>query len=491
MKKHRWYFRPFRRLRWKLTLSYTAVTVAVMICLEALFFLVGWGMLTVSSAFPAQIARVLDTYFAPEVRPYIEASPPDREGLEGWLETVTTQGIEVGEGQRISLSTFSGGSGLIAVVDSEGRLLAALPSDDGAVGEPFQAEGADVLRAALGGESDPSHQFVRLPDRRLVFAVPIRSEDGREILGALYVSTQPTMPGLAEYARSVLGLLGWSAIVFAVGVGIVGTLFGSIVARGVARRLSRLARAADAWGRGDFSVVVEDDSPDEIGELVRHLNRMARQLQNFVRTRQQLAAMEERNRLARDLHDAVKQQVFAATMNLGAAQALWDRDPMAARRKVDEALALAQQAQRELNALVWELRPADLQGRGLAAALQEYVDGWSQQVGIRAECAVHGERALSPEIEEAFFRVAQEALANVARHSRASRVWVRLDYDDGVTLTVSDDGDGFDPTAAKGAGLGLRSMEERMAEVGGSLEVESHPGRGTQVRAVWKKAEEV
>jgi NarL family two-component system sensor histidine kinase LiaS len=336
-----------------------------------------------------------------------------------------------------------------------------------------------LLAEARGGE-----MAVRtLEDRTILAAHPILGEDDR-VLGLFYlrlVSLAPAVPG--STLRRGLRVMGTSALVFTVGAGLIGTFFGFLTARGLTRRLRTLSDAANAWGRGDFSAEIHDAAPDEIGELADRLNRMADQIQGLLRTREQLATLEERNRLARDLHDSVKQEIFAATMTLGAAQALWEQDAETARQKVGDAFALARKAQQDLTALIQELRPPDLEGRGLIEALEEHVARWAQRSGMEAEFGGEVPDALSLEAEQALFRVAQEALANVAKHSGACRVAVTLARaEDKVILTVRDDGCGFDVHTGGGAGLGLRSMRERVVALGGDLTLDSG-GDGTEVRA--------
>jgi len=481
-------FRPFRRLRWKLTLSYTLVTVAALVVMEALLFGVLGLLLFVSPFIPRQAARVLQQYAAPQARPFLQGPQPDRAGLTRWLQDAYAQGVEIGSGQRMTLATFSGGGrSKLVVVDAQGRFLASMPADLGQSDQPFVdpelPEATALLQTALSGETDPNRLFLHTPDRWIAVAVPVFAEDGR-VLGALYFASLSQQPTRAEFARSVLGVIGLSAVIFTVAAALLGTLFGFFTARGLTRRLSALAGAADAWSRGDFSVVVSDPSDDELGQLARHLNRMAEQLQNLLQTRQQLAAVEERNRLARELHDAVKQQVFAAVMQVGAAREVLEDDPTAAAQHLAEAERLGRQAQEELTALIWELRPAALADKGLATALRAYVAEWSRRTGIRAEVRVQGERATPLAVEQALFRVAQEALANVARHSSAIAVDVHLAWEGAVvTLTVQDNGRGFDVGAAEGKGLGLRSMRERVEALGGTLEVESVPDQGTRLVA--------
>jgi two-component system, NarL family, sensor histidine kinase LiaS len=245
-----------------------------------------------------------------------------------------------------------------------------------------------------------------------------------------------------------------------------------------------LARAAQAWSRGDFSVTTKDRSKDELGQLSRELNNMAAHLENLIEARQELATLEARNRFARDLHDSVKQQVFATSLQVAAARALIERDTEAAEAHLTQADELVRQAQKELNVLIHEMRPAALEGKGLADALREYVRDWSQRAEIPAGVHVRGKREVPLEVEQALFRVAQEALANVAKHSGAENVEVDLIYNaESLMLRITDDGSGFDP-ASPGEGFGLQSMHERLVRLGGRVNVESAPGKGTRIECV-------
>ena len=212
---------------------------------------------------------------------------------------------------------------------------------------------------------------------------------------------------------------------------------------------------------------------------------MAGQLENLLETRGEFATLEARNRFARDLHDSVKQQVFATSLQIAAARALIEQDKEAAESHLARADELVRLAQKELNVLIHEMRPAALEGKGLPAALRNYAADWSRRSEIPAEVHVRGERETPLEVEQALFRVAQEALANVARHSGANRAEVDLIYDaDRMTLRVADDGRGFDPIKRSQEGFGLQSMSERLEKLGGRVDVESVSGGGTRVDAV-------
>jgi NarL family two-component system sensor histidine kinase LiaS len=191
--------------------------------------------------------------------------------------------------------------------------------------------------------------------------------------------------------------------------------------------------------------------------------------------------------LARELHDTVKQQTFATLMQVRAARNRLAADPggagsAAADHHLAEAEEIIRTSEMELGRLVAELRPAGLEGQGLAKALRAYAATWAEQSHIPAAVSIQNERTLPLDTEQTLYRVAQEALANAARHSRASAISLRLVYaPTSVSLTVSDNGVGFDPRA-HAAGFGLESMRQRLAELRGRLTVETSPA-GTTVQA--------
>jgi signal transduction histidine kinase len=219
-------------------------------------------------------------------------------------------------------------------------------------------------------------------------------------------------------------------------------------------------------------------------ELARDQNQqLLEELRAAQRQVQDLAVAEERNRLARELHDSVKQQVFATIMQLGAARVLLERDPNAARVHLIEAEQLAQQSGAELSLLIHELRPIALGDKGLVAAIQSYAADWSRQSKITADVRTRGAATLTPAAEHALVRVTQEALANVARHSRATAVTLDLELEtNAATLTIADNGCGFDASTTS-RGVGLASMRERLEALGGRLSVNSEPGTGTTIKA--------
>ena len=200
---------------------------------------------------------------------------------------------------------------------------------------------------------------------------------------------------------------------------------------------------------------------------------------------QQVATLEERQRLARELHDSVTQALYGVTLYAEAAARLLSSGDMAmAADHLRELRDTAQEALREMRLLIFELRPPLLQEEGLVAALQARLEAVEERAGLETEFKVEGEGRLPLEIEEELYRIAQEALNNALKHAQARRITVSLrQVQRTVTLEIADDGIGFDPsTALEYGGLGLDGMEERAAQLGARLTVQSTPGEGTKVR---------
>jgi signal transduction histidine kinase len=198
----------------------------------------------------------------------------------------------------------------------------------------------------------------------------------------------------------------------------------------------------------------------------------------------ELSALSERNRLALELHDVVSQKLFSVVLTAEAAATLLDRDPDAARARLERVGTLARESLDDLRSLIDELRPPELERDGLAAALRKHVEVLAplHQAAIEADL---DEVPADAERDRQVLRIAQEALNNALRHAAATRVELALRAPDGgLELEVADDGIGFDPDdpELRARRLGLTSMEERAARIDASLEIDSVTGRGTRVR---------
>jgi signal transduction histidine kinase len=200
---------------------------------------------------------------------------------------------------------------------------------------------------------------------------------------------------------------------------------------------------------------------------------------------QGMAALQERQRLARELHDSVSQALYGIALGARTARTLLDRDPVRAGEPLDYVLSLAEAGLTEMRALILELRPESLASEGLVGALTRQAAALRARHTLDVEEQLGDEPDISLATKEALYRVAQEALNNVVKHARASRVCLILSHEAGeVTLVVRDDGTGFDPAGSYPGHLGLQSMQERLTQLGGRLTISSGPDTGTAVEAV-------
>ncbi len=197
-----------------------------------------------------------------------------------------------------------------------------------------------------------------------------------------------------------------------------------------------------------------------------------------------LAMSEERERLARELHDALNQSLFSLTLTAKAASRHLTTDPERAAEELNEIALLSRQAMTELRAVVEGLRTPDVDRDGLLPAIRSLADLLSRVHHIEIEVVADGEPGLEGRAEHEVFRIVQEALTNAVRHSEAAKVTVSVANGDGLAVTIRDDGHGFEPDARnyRGKRLGLTSMRERASMLGGRLSIDSSPGAGATVR---------
>jgi signal transduction histidine kinase len=234
-----------------------------------------------------------------------------------------------------------------------------------------------------------------------------------------------------------------------------------------------------------LGAAVFDEGDQELIEMLAAHAAVAIVNTRLYERSRELSVVEERTRVARELHDAVTQNLFGVVLAADAAATLLDRDADAARAQIERVQELARAGMEELRSLIFELRPPALASDGLAASLRKHV-GVLRQVHHQ-DIALHvaGSPRDGGASDGDVFRIAQEAVHNALRHARADHIRVGLDARDGrLVLTVDDDGVGFDPSAAslRSRRLGLTSMEERAKAVGATLTIASSAGSGTRVR---------
>jgi two-component system, NarL family, sensor histidine kinase LiaS len=465
---------PFRRLQGKLTFSYTLATLLTILSVE--FLVVGTALLISSQFFPNFLLQSI-TQEAPQAPPYFVHGTPDHDMIAAWLQIVNAE-IPTKQGPfRATHYIF------LTVVDTHGQTIASIGThpvpDHVQLQTQLSAQNQVNLNNLLYNPKYTTGTVAADAHNTLVAITPIHGSNKR-LDGLLVIKV--IAPGNTQLFGEFFSFVLVSMVMVTIFATFLGIISGYITARSLVRRLKEFSQAAGRWSRGNFSTNIHDDSEDELGQTAQQLNHMARELQNLLLTRQKLATLEERNRLARDLHDSVKQQVFAVSMQIGATKYLLRRDVDGAEVRLNEAEKLVRQAQQELTALIRELRPAALEGKGFVVALRELATQWAQQTTIVANVSVEGTQPLPLVVEEALFRIAQEALANVARHSKANLVQISLKTtDDAVTLSIIDNGQGFDTTAQEASGVGLHSMQERMKPLGGEVQIKSVFGKGTQI----------
>jgi len=220
-------------------------------------------------------------------------------------------------------------------------------------------------------------------------------------------------------------------------------------------------------------------------DLLAQLQTANRKLHSYAEQAEEVAKIHERNRLARELHDAATQTVFSINLTAEAARMALTQDPgrlPALLEKIQESSA---DALAEMRALVGELRPRNMTEDGLAPTLRQHFTIRERRERLRIAFTVDGEERGDLDVKEALFRTAQEALNNVVKHAGVSEAEVSLKFlDDEITLRIRDAGKGFDPAASSaGEGFGLASMRERIESRGGSFALASRPGAGTEVSA--------
>ena len=235
----------------------------------------------------------------------------------------------------------------------------------------------------------------------------------------------------------------------------------------------------DKEGADQFS----DEDQRLIEMLAAHAAIAIEKARLYERSRE-LSIVEERNRLARELHDSVTHQLFGLALTAEAAATVIDHDAAEAKVQLARLQELTREAMEELRSLIFELRPAEVESEGLVVAVRKHIDVLRRVYRREVELSVRGEPRLEPAAEAEVLRIVQEALQNALRHSGASRLVVGLDAADGrVRVQVADDGAGFEPGAPglRARRLGLTSMEERARAVGGKLAIESSPGHGATI----------
>jgi nitrate/nitrite-specific signal transduction histidine kinase len=234
-----------------------------------------------------------------------------------------------------------------------------------------------------------------------------------------------------------------------------------------------------------------DESDLAVLQSLAHQAAIAIENAQLYEQARELAVVEERSRLARDLHDAVTQTLFSASLIAEVLPRIWEHSPDEGRHRLEELRELTRGALAEMRTLLLELRPSTLVEAELGDLLRQLAESITGRARVPVTVEMEGECSLPPEVKVALYRIAQEALNNVAKHAGASQATVRLRCQpEGVELHIRDDGCGFDPESISPESLGLGIMHERAETIGATLTVESEIGRGTEIMVVWMDVQE-
>lgn len=362
----------------------------------------------------------------------------------------------------------------------------------------------------LPAANRPSSVVVTLPDGQRIFRSmdPLENReachkchDADERLTGVLLTDIWVAPFETQLQSGLLENLLWWTGTVAVAVIVTNV----VTSRLVIRRLEQVARSLTRFGQGQRDVRLPNEDPDEIGQLTTAFNDMGQRLlaeetqtQTLTEDLRALAAEryellkrlitaqeEERRRVARDLHDGLGQDLAGLAFRLEAVERLGAEQ---ARAHVHEVRAQIAETTNRVYDMILALRPSSLDDLGLAPALRAHAERTFKDTGVQFELEARDlARRLPPEIETALFRTFQEGLHNIARHAQAQSVQLTLTAPNGYFEgTLSDDGCGFDmnsirPTENSPRGLGLMGMQERIAHCGGTLEIQSRPGRGTRL----------
>ena len=463
-----------RGLQGNLTLSYTYITTFALLIAELM------GLLMFQHWSPNRAFRAqpdVDTLqpLVQEAAVYLEHD--DQTGLQRWLEELSMPVLNFSDAEdwlQVSYNHFPmRDRQTLLVATAADVVLAVTPADSSLahvtdIGDLPGRLDQTMFREAPSQSGRNAVGFYH--DDASVTVVPVVNDD-QELLGLLILITD--LAKGPPSTLSVLMLIGGSLLLFTFVAAGIGTLFGFFTARRLTERLAHLVEATSAWGRGDFDPSISDETSDEIGQLATHLNQLAVQLQDLLASRESWVATETRHELARELHDSVKQQIFAIRMHLGTAQVLAGPAPEQLLEHVSSAEQLAQQSQQELTHIIEVLRVQDTSPAFLTR-LRDTLQQWSAQTAITVEMLLPSTLNLPQPHAHGLLRVMQEALSNIRKHSSATMVHVEITAptNDLLRVSIRDNGRGFDAHSTA-QGFGLQSMRERVKGMNGHFHIES------------------
>ena len=434
------------------------------------------------------VAPILTDDIRPLTTAHLRNQPVDTAALQADLEQVLGNEPLTTSSALFAVEQFA----TVFVLDAQQNLLASTPQfaalpPDGRYFDPTLLTGDASLvpsvAAAFAGKSNVEDPYMKETSEALylVFTEPLIDESGNVLGVQVAMMRTPTPSTLLLLAMTVVvgGLTS-----FALAAAMIGTLFGWRTARTLSGRLAHLSHVATAWGQGDFEQQIEDDEADELGDLGENLNRVATDLKYLLADKEQTAVLEERNRMARELHDTLAQGVAGLVLQLEAVKHhLNEGDVDESKSIVNDAAEQARDALHKARAAIDDLRDEAMFATEFVTVVTRRTGKFSAATSIVVEVdAQLPETLLLPSGTTLHARRAlAEMLANIAQHSEATMVQVNLELVNScLQIEVIDNGVGFDVEAAVRPGhYGLVGLKERARLTGGHFSIKSSPGTGT------------
>ena len=491
--------RRARGLSARLTASYILVTLTAVVLVEALTLGFQVPSLVNGAQLQAQVAAAAKSYGQQLARRYPRGIPagtllgdPGQAAKQGMIQP-TPGGTLVFPAITGPIPRKQGVTAIVAIA-ADGRVVASSvptrypPGRAAATELPVQATQAITgSHIAIKGGSVPTTYGNVLfwmvgPAARAGPGGPPTGVPG--LADYVYVQAPWSPPGFINpvHAWDELSQLGEDGPLLVASYALllaivpVGVLFGLLASRRLVRRVRRLEQATLAVADGDYTVSLPVSGRDEVGRLEANFTTMTGQLGSALAAERQRATGDartaERARIAREVHDAISQHLFGLRM---IAAGMRRADPGNQQARAIE--RISEEALRDMQALLVELRPASLDGGGLTPALQEICAAYHDRLGVTVDASLDDVTVPAP-VEHALLRITQEACTNAVRHGHARRLSVSMTRQDGhVELAVRDTGTGFDPATPQ-AGSGLAHIRERVAELGGTIDIDTAPGCG-------------
>jgi len=478
----------------RLTASYIVVTLAVVVLVEALVLGFQLPSLVNGAQLQAQVGATAKTYAAQLAGRYPNGVPAGTVLGDTGLPARPGQAIPTRDGSMLIVPAITGAVGgrqaitAVVAIAANGTVIASSAPSQYPPGRPAASELPGPATTAITGGVIAKLGSVSTRYGTVLLTVepvgPIRAgkptATGPREVAYIYVQA-PWSPGFFAEWSELRHLGGARALLFTssallIAIVPVGVLFGLLASRRLVHRVRRLERATLAVADGDYNVTLPVSGRDEVGRLEANFTSMTRQLSSALAAERQRASADardaERARIAREIHDAVSQHLFALRMIAAGMRRAYPGNEQAL-----EIEHISEDAVRDMQALLIELRPAILNGAGLAPALREICASYRHRLGITVDANLEDVTVPAP-VEHALLRITQEACTNAVRHGNARQLAVSMTRQNGhVELAIRDSGTGFDP-AAQHAGSGLAHIRDRVAELGGTADIDSAPGRG-------------